>query len=49
MLESISPAQDDNVRLPLIVVADSFGRVVFMSKGYDTSLAQKLATLIPRL
>lgn len=49
MLEAISPAQDDNMRLPLIVVADSFGRVVFMSKGYDTSLAQKLATLIPQL
>lgn len=49
MLEAISPAADDNMRLPLIVVADSFGRVVFMSKGYDTSLAQKLNTLLPQL
>lgn len=49
MLEAVSPATDDNMRLPLIAVADSFGRVVFLSKGYDTSLAQKLRTLIPQL
>lgn len=39
----------DNIRLPLILVADSFGRVVFISKGYDTSLTQKLQQLIPQL
>ena len=40
---------DDNRRLPIIVLADSFGRVVFISEGYDTSLAQKLQSVIPAL
>ena len=49
MLKSINPLADGNTRLPLIVVADSFGRVVFLSEGYDTSLAQKLTSVIPQL
>ena len=36
-------------RLPVIVLADSFGRVVFLTEGYDTSLAQKLTGIIPEL
>lgn len=36
-------------RLPVIMVADSFGRVVFVSEGYDTSLGQKLTNLLPQL
>lgn len=42
-------ADDDNKRLPVIVLADSFGRVVFISEGYDTSLAQKLRSVISML
>lgn len=41
--------QTDNRRLPVIVLADSFGRVVFISEGYDTSLAQKLRSVISQL
>ncbi|MDO5442072.1 MAG: hypothetical protein Q4G10_00210, partial [Bacteroidia bacterium] len=29
-------------RLPLIVIADSFGRVLFFSEGYNTSLASQI-------
>lgn len=50
MLEALLPAQSGiDTRLPLIVVADSFGRVVFISTGYDTSLAQKLMRILPQL
>lgn len=36
-------------QLPVIAVADSFGRIVFISEGYDTSLASKLKSVISRL
>lgn len=50
MLEAVLPPhQGIDTRLPLIVVADSFGRVVFISTGYDTSLAQKLTQILPQL
>lgn len=48
MLEEVL-TYHENVRLPIIAVADSFGRVVFITTGYDTSLSQKLANLLPRL
>lgn len=47
--EAVSRNSDGNSRLPLIIVADSFGRVVFESHGYDTSLAQKLQSILPQL
>jgi transglutaminase-like putative cysteine protease len=33
-------------RLPVIVIADSFGRVVYFSQGYNTSLATNLRQVI---
>lgn len=35
--------------LPIISIADSFGRIVFISEGYDTSLFEKLSNVIPQL
>lgn len=35
--------------LPVIMVADSFGRVVFATHGYDTTLAARLASVLPQL
>lgn len=39
----------ENGRLPVIVIADSFGRVVYYSQGYNTSLSEQLRTVISRL
>ena len=36
-------------RLPLIVIADSFGRVVYFSEGYNTSLASQLGFTLSQL
>lgn len=36
-------------RLPLIAVADSFGRVVYFSEGYNTSLASQLSYVLTQL
>lgn len=49
LLAAVGKKADTNMRLPIIVVADSFGRVVFYTDGYDTSLAQKLTNLLPQL
>lgn len=35
--------------LPVVVIADSFGRVVFYSQGYNTSLSEQLRTVIDQL
>lgn len=37
------------MQLPIIAVADSFGRIVFVSEGYDTSLGSKIKSVISRL
>ena len=36
-------------RLPVVVVADSFGRIVYFSQGYNTSLAANLRQVIKGL
>ena len=36
-------------QLPVIVIADSFGRIVYQSAGYNTSLAADLERIIPHL
>ena len=36
-------------KLPVIVLCDSFGRVFYVSSGYNTSLAADLERLIPQL
>ena len=35
--------------LPIVVIADSFGRILYYSEGYNTSLATHLRTTIPNL
>lgn len=37
------------VRLPVIALCDSFGRVVYRSSGYNTSLAAQLSSVIGKL
>lgn len=39
----------ENGRLPVIIIADSFGRVVYYSQGYNTSLSEQLRTVISQL
>lgn len=39
----------DHYALPVIVVADSFGRVVYFSQGYNTSLGEQLKQVISKL
>ncbi|MGM9775142.1 MAG: alpha-L-fucosidase [Candidatus Egerieousia sp.] len=36
-------------RLPVIIIADSFGRVVYFSQGYNTSLAENIKAILPAL
>ena len=36
-------------RLPVIAVADSFGNVVYLSQGYNTSLAEDLRRVNSKL
>lgn len=36
-------------RLPVIIIADSFGRVVYYSQGYNTSLSEQLKAVINQL
>lgn len=39
----------ENGRLPVVIIADSFGRVVYYSQGYNTSLSEQLRSVISRL
>ena len=34
--------------LPLVAMCDSFGRIVYLSKGYNTSLAADLRRILPQ-
>jgi len=49
MLDSSCEGSDGSIRLPLIAICDSFGRVFYLSRGYNTSLAADLESLLPRL
>ena len=44
-----SGAGVESFRLPLVAVCDSFGRIVYFSKGYNTSLAADLRRVIASL
>ena len=35
--------------LPVTALCDSFGRIIYYSEGYDTSLGQQLVKLLPLL
>ena len=39
---------EESFRLPLVAVCDSFGRIVYLTKGYNTSLASDLRRVIPQ-
>ena len=47
----VRPAGDAGTptRLPLVVLADSFNRVFFLSEGYTIGLGDQLATLVAKL
>ena len=49
MLDRSCEGTGARIRLPLIAVCDSFGRVFYLSRGYNTSLAADLQSLLPRL
>ena len=49
MLDSSCEGAGTRVRLPLIAVCDSFGRVFYLSRGYNTSLAADLESILPRI
>ena len=36
-------------QLPVVTVCDSFGRIVYFSQGYNTSLAEDLKRVLPQL
>ncbi|MBR5072942.1 MAG: hypothetical protein IKX29_05285, partial [Bacteroidales bacterium] len=44
-----SGAGADSFRLPVVAVGDSFGRIVYFSQGYNTSLAEDLRTVLNKL
>lgn len=48
MIASMMKIQDMS-RLPVVLVGDTFGRVVFQSTGYNTSLGEQLAALVAKL
>lgn len=39
----------EGLRLPVIIVGDSFGRIVYFTQGYNTSLAEDLRSVFHRL
>ena len=47
--DPLTPAEFAGEKLPIITVCDSFGRVFYISRGYNTSLAADLQSLLPRL
>lgn len=40
---------DKNTQLPIVVVGDTFGRVVYKSTGYNTSVGQQLKNVLQQL
>lgn len=41
--------QEEGNRLPVIALCDSFGRIVYYSQGYNTSLSSELSKLLPQI
>ena len=44
-----SGAGAESFRLPVVAVGDSFGRIVYFSQGYNTSLAEDLRNVLNKL
>ena len=50
ILEMLASACNSTSRqLPVVTICDSFGRIVYFSQGYNTSLAEDLKRVIPQL
>ena len=49
LLAGVGAVSTPAERLPYVAVADSFGRVVWFSSGYNTSLGENLLSVIARL
>ena len=41
--------KSDSRQLPVVTICDSFGRIVYFSQGYNTSLAEDLKRVISQL
>ena len=41
--------KSESRQLPVVTICDSFGRIVYFSQGYNTSLAEDLKRVIPQL
>lgn len=44
--EAVNTTNDE---LPIVIVADSFGRVVFVRKGYTIGLGEQILSILPQL
>jgi len=47
--KTFSEGAKQELRLPVVAVADSFGRIVYLSQGYNTSLADDLRKVLSQL
>ena len=41
--------KSDSRQLPVVAICDSFGRIVYFSQGYNTSMAEEIKRVIPQL
>ena len=41
--------KSDSRQLPVVTICDSFGRIVYFSQGYNTSLAEDIKRILPQL
>ena len=41
--------KSDSRQKPVVTICDSFGRIVYFSQGYNTSLAEDLKRILPQL
>ena len=46
LIASLSATGTPGFKLPVIALCDSFGRIYYISKGYNTSLANDLKQII---
>jgi len=41
--------KSDSRQKPVVTICDSFGRIVYFSQGYNTSLAEDIKRILPQL
>ena len=44
-----SGVKSDSRQKPVVTICDSFGRIVYFSQGYNTSLAEDIKRILPQL